>query len=235
VSHCTHSPALAPASFLHAIILACNAILQHAFPQHSQPQHQAHVHELLTTMVPTTCILLYHVHPTSYPSATPPPPRPPHTLHTPHTQELPSRIEDLSKHLDVVELQLLREISARSSSFFEAAGSLQALRTVVSDTVAHVQQLQNQVETMDKAVFKAAADVTKLQRRRRNLAEALALAKVGGGRLPLGTWRASSAAHPVLPVAELSVTVLSVTVLSVAEAGCEGAGDCPMACRWCRV
>ncbi len=81
----------------------------------------------------------------------------------------------------MVELQLLREISARSSSFFEAAGSLQALRTVVSDTVAHVQQLQAQVETMDKAVFKAAADVTKLQRRRKNLAEALGLAKVGGG------------------------------------------------------
>jgi hypothetical protein len=38
---------------------------------------------------------------------------------------------------------------------------------------------------MDKQVFKAAADVTKLQRRRRNLAEVLALAKVGSACPPL--------------------------------------------------
>jgi hypothetical protein len=44
-----------------------------------------------------------------------------------------------------VELQLLREIAARSASVFEAAGSLQALRTVVSDSVDHVQALQQQV------------------------------------------------------------------------------------------
>ncbi len=46
---------------------------------------------------------------------------------------------------DVVEGQLLREVAARSSSFFRAASSLQHLRGVLTNTIEGVRSLRQQV------------------------------------------------------------------------------------------
>lgn len=82
---------------------------------------------------------------------------------------------------DTVELQLLREVSARSGSFFQAAASLQHLRTVLGDALEHVRGLRGSLKALDSDSYAAAVTVKALQRRRGNLGVVLDIAKVRAG------------------------------------------------------
>eukprot|EP00955_Chlamydomonas_euryale_P082040 363664-Chlamydomonas_euryale.AAC.7 len=52
--------------------------------------------------------------------------------------DLPASIEKLTSHLDVVESSLMREISFRSASMFEAAGQLQDLHRMLCRTLDQI-------------------------------------------------------------------------------------------------
>lgn len=88
---------------------------------------------------------------------------------------------------DVVELQLLREVAARSASFFQAASQLQGLRSVLCDTLDVVRSLRRHMGSLDGDLYSAAVGVAALQRRRGNLTRALDVTKVRGSGL--GGWR----------------------------------------------
>ncbi|KIZ01614.1 hypothetical protein MNEG_6350 [Monoraphidium neglectum] len=92
-------------------------------------------------------------------------------------EELYGEIDELNKNLDVVELQLLREVAARSASFFQAAGQLQGLRGVLQDTLDVVGSLRRHVGGLDADLYRAAVGVAALQRRRGNLEQALDITK----------------------------------------------------------
>lgn len=84
---------------------------------------------------------------------------------------------------DVVELQLLREVAARSASFFQAASQLQGLRGVLCDALGVVGALRKHVGALDADLYSAAVGVAALQRRRGNLAQALEITKVRSGAI----------------------------------------------------
>jgi hypothetical protein len=78
----------------------------------------------------------------------------------------------------VVEVQLLKEVAARSSSFFQAASSLQHLRGVLGDSLGHVRNLRQALSSLDEAMYSTAVLVKALQHRRCNLVDVLDITKV---------------------------------------------------------
>jgi len=79
---------------------------------------------------------------------------------------------------DVVELQLLREVASRSSSFFQAASSLQVLQQQLSECVGCIRGLRQELAEADKHMYSTAAAVKALQARRENLQDTLDITKV---------------------------------------------------------
>lgn len=89
-------------------------------------------------------------------------------------EDINGRVDELTKYLTVVETQLLKEISARSAPFFEAANNLHELRSVLADCLSRVANLRAAMTAMDESTYKAAVTVTTLQRRRKHLAATMA-------------------------------------------------------------
>lgn len=79
---------------------------------------------------------------------------------------------------DVVELQLLREVASRSSSFFQAASSLQVLQQQLSECVGCIRGLRQELAEADQHMYSTAAAVKALQARRENLQDTLDITKV---------------------------------------------------------
>lgn len=79
---------------------------------------------------------------------------------------------------DVVELQLLREVSIRSSSFFQAASTLQGLQAHLAQAVGCIQGLRQELAAADVQLYSTAAAVQALQARRDNLQDTLDITKV---------------------------------------------------------
>ena len=59
--------------------------------------------------------------------------------------EQSSTVDTFANHLDTVETHLLQEIAARSAHFFEAAGVVQDLRSVLTRTFHQVSGLRKEV------------------------------------------------------------------------------------------
>lgn len=79
---------------------------------------------------------------------------------------------------DNVEVQLLKEVAARSASFFQAASSLQHLRSVLGGALDQVKALRQQLGELDEQTYSAAVTVAELQHRRKNLVAVLTVTKV---------------------------------------------------------
>ena len=79
---------------------------------------------------------------------------------------------------DVVELQLLREVAGRSSSFFQAASTLQGLQGQLSEAVGCVRGLRQELADADSSMYSTAAAVKGLQARREDLQDTLDITKV---------------------------------------------------------
>lgn len=94
------------------------------------------------------------------------------------TEERSSILESLNGYLDIVETELLNEISARSDSFFEAAESLQDLQKSMGDTLFQIQRLQVHAHELDGGMCARAGQIKKLSQQRQNLKEALKLLQV---------------------------------------------------------
>ena len=100
------------------------------------------------------------------------PPPPLHGSHIPQALVLQER---LSGYTDAVELQLQREICARSDSFFSALSVLTDLSSGISRTRARVASLRATVRGLDEAVLGGAGRVARASRARRNALAALSL------------------------------------------------------------
>lgn len=83
---------------------------------------------------------------------------------------------------DVVELQLLREVASRSSSFFQAAATLHHLQHNLSDTVASIRALRRSLAEADAQMYSTAVGVKGRQARKDNLQATLNITKVPGGQ-----------------------------------------------------
>ncbi|KAL4329283.1 hypothetical protein HN51_036243 [Arachis hypogaea] len=77
--------------------------------------------------------------------------------------------EKLSHYLDVVELHLVREISLRSSSFFEAQGQLQDLNAKIVEGCARIRQLKETIRLIDSDLVESARQIQELNGTRTNL------------------------------------------------------------------
>eukprot|EP00899_Mesostigma_viride_P016262 jgi/Mesvir1/24637/Mv21946-RA.1 len=75
----------------------------------------------------------------------------------------------LSHYLDIVETHLLREISARSDSFFEALGVIQELGDCVTITCSQIEHLRRVVGKLEDRLLDSALALQRLWQRRRNL------------------------------------------------------------------
>eukprot|EP00850_Spirogloea_muscicola_P014444 SM000104S09314 [mRNA] locus=s104:23447:28973:+ [translate_table: standard] len=79
--------------------------------------------------------------------------------------------EKLSHYLDLVEVHLVREISARSSSFFDALAQLEGLHAAVAATCSRVAGLRGTVGALHADLAGSAAEVQALGQRRADLLE----------------------------------------------------------------
>lgn len=77
--------------------------------------------------------------------------------------------EKLSQYLDVVELHLVKEISLRSSSFFEAQGQLQDLNAKIVEGCARIRELKDTVRLIDSDLVESARQIQQLNATRTNL------------------------------------------------------------------
>lgn len=77
--------------------------------------------------------------------------------------------EKLSQYLDVVELHLVKEISLRSSSFFEAEGQLQDLNSKIVEGCARIRELKDTVRLIDSDLVESAREIQQLNGTRSNL------------------------------------------------------------------
>ncbi|KAK2396268.1 vacuolar protein sorting-associated protein 54, chloroplastic [Trifolium repens] len=77
--------------------------------------------------------------------------------------------EKLSQYLDVVELHLVKEISLRSSSFFEAQGQLQDLNGKIVEGCARIRELKDTVQLIDSDLVESARQIQQLNGTRTNL------------------------------------------------------------------
>ncbi|XP_010538595.1 PREDICTED: vacuolar protein sorting-associated protein 54, chloroplastic [Tarenaya hassleriana] len=79
--------------------------------------------------------------------------------------------EKLSQYLDVVELHLVKEISVRSDSFFEAQGQLQDLNVKIVEGCSRIRELKETIRLLDKDLVDSAREIQDLSSTRANLLE----------------------------------------------------------------
>ncbi|EOA84174.1 uncharacterized protein SETTUDRAFT_180234 [Exserohilum turcica Et28A] len=77
--------------------------------------------------------------------------------------------EKLSWYMDTVEVHLISAISAASTSFFAALGSLRELQTEAADSVAKIQGLREDLKRLDEQMAIGGLKVVNMKRRRENL------------------------------------------------------------------
>lgn len=77
--------------------------------------------------------------------------------------------DKLSQYLDVVELHLVKEISLRSNSFFEAQGQLQDLNVSIVQGCNRIRELKETIRLLDKNLVDSARQVQDLSATRSNL------------------------------------------------------------------
>lgn len=77
--------------------------------------------------------------------------------------------EKLSQYLDVVELHLVKEISLRSNSFFEAQGQLQDLNVKIVEGCSRIRELKETIRLLDKDLVESARNIQELNATRSNL------------------------------------------------------------------
>ncbi|KAJ4830284.1 Vacuolar protein sorting-associated protein 54 [Turnera subulata] len=77
--------------------------------------------------------------------------------------------EKLSQYLDVVELHLVKEISLRSNSFFEAQGQLEDLNAKIVQGCARIRQLRDTIRLLDKDLVESAREIHDLNATRSNM------------------------------------------------------------------
>ncbi|KAK4834474.1 hypothetical protein QYF36_023395 [Acer negundo] len=77
--------------------------------------------------------------------------------------------EKLSQYLDVVELHLVKEISLRSNSFFEAQGQLQDLNVKIVEGCSQIRELKETIRLLDVDLVDSARQIQDLNATRSNL------------------------------------------------------------------
>lgn len=77
--------------------------------------------------------------------------------------------EKLSWYMDTVEVHLISSISAASTSFFAALGSLRELHLEASDSVAKIQALRKDLAKLDKDMAMGGLKVVAMRKRRENM------------------------------------------------------------------
>ncbi|OIT06622.1 PREDICTED: vacuolar protein sorting-associated protein 54, chloroplastic-like [Nicotiana attenuata] len=77
--------------------------------------------------------------------------------------------EKLSQYLDVVELHLVREISLRSSSFFEAQGQLEDLNSKIVEGCKRIRELKETIRLLDTNLVGPARKLQELNLKRSDL------------------------------------------------------------------
>ncbi|KAL5699525.1 hypothetical protein ACHQM5_030412 [Ranunculus cassubicifolius] len=77
--------------------------------------------------------------------------------------------EKLSYYLDTVELHLVKEISLRSNSFFEAQGQLQDLNVGVLEACGRIRELKETIRLLDADLVQSARAIQDLNGTRSNL------------------------------------------------------------------
>lgn len=77
--------------------------------------------------------------------------------------------EKLSHYLDVVELHLVKEISLRSNSFFEAQGQLQDLNVKIVEGCSRIRELKETILLLDVDLVESARQIQELNVTRSNL------------------------------------------------------------------
>ncbi|XP_073101522.1 vacuolar protein sorting-associated protein 54, chloroplastic isoform X2 [Elaeis guineensis] len=88
---------------------------------------------------------------------------------SPSAQENTALQERLTQYLDVVEMHLVREISLRSDSFFEAQGQLQGLNGEIVEACARIRELRETIRILTGDVVGTAREVQELNATRGNL------------------------------------------------------------------
>uniref|UniRef100_A0A803PTV8 Vacuolar protein sorting-associated protein 54 C-terminal domain-containing protein n=1 Tax=Cannabis sativa TaxID=3483 RepID=A0A803PTV8_CANSA len=77
--------------------------------------------------------------------------------------------EKLSHYLDVVELHLVKEISLRSNSFFEAQGQLQDLNVKIVEGCSRIRELKETIRLLDVDLVESASQIHEFNATRSNL------------------------------------------------------------------
>ncbi|KAH7837676.1 hypothetical protein Vadar_016584 [Vaccinium darrowii] len=77
--------------------------------------------------------------------------------------------EKLSQYLDVVELHLVKEISLRSNSFFEAQGQLEDLNVKIAEGCSRIRELKETIRLLDMDLVDSAREIQDLNSTRSNL------------------------------------------------------------------
>ncbi|KAB1222969.1 Vacuolar protein sorting-associated protein 54, chloroplastic [Morella rubra] len=77
--------------------------------------------------------------------------------------------EKLTQYLDVVELHLVKEISLRSNSFFEAQGQLQDLNVKIVQGCSRIRELKETIRLLDVDLVESARQIQDLNATRTNL------------------------------------------------------------------
>ncbi|KAI3495669.1 hypothetical protein L1887_38015 [Cichorium endivia] len=79
--------------------------------------------------------------------------------------------EKLSQYLDVVELHLVKEISLRSNSFFEAQGQLEDLNLKIVEGCSRIRELKETIRLLDVDLVDSARQIQDLNHTRSNMLE----------------------------------------------------------------
>jgi vacuolar protein sorting-associated protein 54 len=77
--------------------------------------------------------------------------------------------EKLTQYLDVVEVHLVKEISLRSNSFFEAQGQLEDLNGKIVEGCDRIRELKETIRVLDKNLVESAMEIHELNVSRGNL------------------------------------------------------------------
>ncbi|KAL3522923.1 hypothetical protein ACH5RR_015757 [Cinchona calisaya] len=77
--------------------------------------------------------------------------------------------EKLSQYLDTVELHLVKEISLRSSSFYEAQGQLEDLNEKIVEGCSRIRELKETIRLLDSDLVGSARRIQEVNVRRENL------------------------------------------------------------------
>lgn len=77
--------------------------------------------------------------------------------------------EKLSWYMDTVEMHLISSISAASTTFFTALGSLKGLHTEAAESVDRIKTLRQELEALDGEIVSRGLEIVQQRRRRENL------------------------------------------------------------------